>query len=268
MEKMKTNSILINKIIQNSEFPINSDKQKKYHLQIPYFQGIDKFEKQLYKYIEFPKCNRNTTSILDVYNIIAEFLIVNPLNYLHSITSKQLIKRSSKDINVIKAEKFAKSLGVDAYYDDNIKIAEIVNKVLNNLNSKNYKLPPQIMVKNYFQCLLSRKYNLADFDMKSPQRVLLNVKNFNKFNVNDERIMKTIYHEIGHYLHFIKCNDIYFLLEQSNFKPDIADIISKNIRPYAANSPLEFVADVFAEKMMGKNHNNELINLYEFLGGP
>jgi hypothetical protein len=77
----------------------------------------------------------------------------------------------------------------------------------------------------------------------------------------------TMVHELGHFLHYhqnsARFHDL-FLAEYTGGHTNVANTVSG----YAAQSPREFIAEVFLGMVYGKTFPPDVMEMYEGLGGP
>ena len=79
--------------------------------------------------------------------------------------------------------------------------------------------------------------------------------------------MHIIRHEMGHLTQYKKSEADYMRLSGMIFSPEEAAIAAR-VSAYAAESPREFVAEVFAAKLAQAAFDDEVMQLYRRLGGP
>jgi hypothetical protein len=81
--------------------------------------------------------------------------------------------------------------------------------------------------------------------------------------------MHPAYQELGHALHHAAVGDIrYQSLGARELDPTEKAMAKSEVSKYAAVSPLEFVAEVFAGRKVGKVYNQVVMALYVSFGGP
>lgn len=75
----------------------------------------------------------------------------------------------------------------------------------------------------------------------------------------------TVVHEMGHLMHFqSSASNFYSLQSASHRQP----MVARKVSTYATNSPREFVAEVFLGLVYGKAFDDDVIQMYQGLGGP
>ena len=82
--------------------------------------------------------------------------------------------------------------------------------------------------------------------------------------VSSDSDLHFIAHEMGHVLH----GDKSYKYREAAIMPIAEEPIKKEVSPYAATHPLEFVAEVFAGKVSGKTYSDRVMNYYKTLEGP
>ena len=85
----------------------------------------------------------------------------------------------------------------------------------------------------------------------------------------DGGMYKTIFHELGHLEHEKQSKKIFEAFKFSSFGKNQAEIdIARKVSDYAAESPVEFVAEVFSDLLNGKKYSKDIMDLYNKYGGP
>ena len=83
----------------------------------------------------------------------------------------------------------------------------------------------------------------------------------------------TLFHETGHYLHQANIRNSsdsvkQFVYQEDRWMTDSWRQTAQTVSAYAAKSPKEFVAEVYAGKMSGRSYSRDVESLYRYLGGP
>lgn len=78
------------------------------------------------------------------------------------------------------------------------------------------------------------------------------------------------FHEAGHYAHMRAVGAERYAALSSNktWWSDAWEAVARQVTPYAASEPVEFVAEVYSGKLAGQKFSKEVEELYEYLGGP
>lgn len=76
-----------------------------------------------------------------------------------------------------------------------------------------------------------------------------------------------IRHEIGHWHHWQANPKMYVTLNEGLLPDEYIDMIGIEVSKRAINGPLEFVAEVYAGRLAGKEYSPGIMNLYGLLGG-
>lgn len=83
----------------------------------------------------------------------------------------------------------------------------------------------------------------------------------------DPRDLNFVIHQLGHFLHFARSPGAFYSLYGAEWK-DIGVLAAGRVSPYATINPREFVAEVFLGLVLGNNFDDEVLAVYDALGGP
>lgn len=204
------------------------------------------------------------------------------------------------------AIKFAKeNFGTTLKLGNNLAAANFVNELLANVNNKmkgKSALPKEvvfdrllvsddwkpiyaawsnIMKRLSFGATFIKEFETAEKEGKSFMD-FLKEKSITNPNRTPYSIT-AIYHEIGHANHYKNCNQAYKMasldvlkarrITDTHFTEEFLNDVKNNpelrkyYRSWALSSPVEFVADTFAEKILGKKIPEKAEELYIKYGG-
>ncbi len=187
-------------------------------------------------------------------------------NYYLPFTGNKSGVSTTKEAETYVKEKF----GINADFKDNIKVANLFIKALDKVDQQSFsglnvitdysvfKNRPKLVEKNGnvreiepFLTMTGGEtaiYINPKFDWDNiEQRVS---KNFDKGNLAYKNPVGLALHEIGHFLHYSANSGKYKAANDEIPEGNQRKIIIKEISKRAANDYGEFVAEVFAEKML------------------
>ena len=226
-----------------------------------------------------------STSIGGGYDIggLAQQVYCEPINCYGINLSSDYIKNIDDIItkiiqNDVKIGNI-KSIDGKLKYNDLLARADISSDIIDLANK--FKANPR---KLSFKDKVRLHLGLADI----PETLIIQVE---KCNGDISKLAKTIkvnsspfhpiYHEQGHILHKINIPDKFSkldqldILKQKNLSTALTDEFletHKNtalkVSDYAAESPLEFVAEVYAKCLNGQTFSDDVMALYKKYGGP
>lgn len=187
---------------------------------------------------------------------------------------------------------------------NNKLMAEMTLTCLQDVENKGFKIPvhhnirlvinnenPAVtsdMIKEKFGCFHSDNYKYIPLLSRilPPRFAGLLYFNPDCSDLPPDKLKRDIYHEIGHFLHLMNSPKIFKCLTVKNLHGSAGELynqymaleaiqqhkglIRKHVSEYAASKPQEFVAEVFAELMLGNKFDEEgvILNLYKKMGGP
>lgn len=195
----------------------------------------------------------------------------------------------SANAEVIKLEDKMKQMGYDANFSDNIEAAQIITGVYEKMTKKGFKMPKEVrlMIPDRKDIRGCRPYAPKGREYETPILFDRNlgkkniVKSFLNFLGINECISPehVVYHEIGHFLHdFSKLEPKQAQAIWREYVKDGGMIkIADEVGAYAAFGDIfkdsssasggEFVAEIFAGLMEGKEYSSRIMELYTKLGG-
>lgn len=163
-------------------------------------------------------------------------------------------------------------------------LSKIIYDALKRVDESGYPLPPAIVIDRDEYAFLTGStiddpdggVTLGETNIPS-YIIYVNAYSY-KYDIDLE--FKTIFHEIGHYIHISKIMKTRkpVLLYESLITGKVATVTTKEfeqLKPkitlilgdYAATTPYEFVASYFSARMRGFELPEDLSNLYYSLGG-
>lgn len=203
------------------------------------------------------------------------------------INQPALIKSSQTTAN---AEKLAESLGIKVVdFKDNLVIANDVMPALQIISDKNLPIPAKLEVNQAFFEAWAKKQAT---DIKNDAAVFLPPKEignngviflnavysqwgqgakdaklqFSKNYWSTDNQYHVIFHESGHLAHYVSNPHVYLQLYGKKLSSkDI--LIAEKVSLYAGESKLEFIAEVFAGLVSGREFDDDIMKLYNSLGG-
>jgi SPP1 gp7 family putative phage head morphogenesis protein len=224
----------------------------------------------------------------DVLSVGIEQAIIKRLADSKNPVLKQAFVKAT---DVVNAQQLALNYGVKAVsYGGRLDIANEVNIVLSEFKQRGLTIPDHVIVnKDYFEQYAIKngtaiENDAAVFlpalkDSNDSGYIFLNPAyghwhdlskdtqlQFKKgyWSTNDNH--HVINHELGHLAHYKNAPLVYLQLVGKTFnKTDM--LIAEQVSLYAASAKLEFVAEVFAGLSTGKAFNDDVMALYQSLGG-
>ena len=201
--------------------------------------------------------------------------------------AEHLELKECKTIN--EAEQFAKdNFGIKIDTGGNLELANFINNrlvVYNNKMKGAVVIPKKVKFKNNMKTLdgsdaLMGWSNWGELIINKDSVIKdLESKDADKFLY----LTKAFYHELGHANHQAVCKDYekmgtlkemksMFIKDRHYYDEFMNDIknnkaLKKHCSEYALTSPAEFIADVFADKIMNKKIPPEVERLYKKYGG-
>ena len=211
---------------------------------------------------------------------------VNVSGKVNNRIEKEILTAVSKNPEVIQLEEKMRQMGYKANFADNLETAKIIVRAYENLFEKGISMPNEVMlmVPNKKGILGYRPFSTKETRFQTPiifSKDLAIEKKVNKcflpgikYNATDTP-ESIVYHEIGHFLH-----------EDTKISPEEAYKIWKKVVDDGLEFQLaqevgyyamtgdkfcmgnEFIAEVFAGLMDGKQYSEKVMNIYNALGGP
>ena len=77
-----------------------------------------------------------------------------------------------------------------------------------------------------------------------------------------------VFHEMGHMLHYDNVTSLYDSIKNRYWTAEMKQRIVSEVSTYAATNALEFVAEVFAGQLAGKQYPDDILTQYRLAGGP
>ena len=169
----------------------------------------------------------------------------------------------------------SKVLGIAANYADNAVIADLVTNALAQVGEKGFEIPDVVVDEEIFT-----EYNEPDAPcLHYKGKVYINPKSEYWQDAENEtkesydigwwstpNKYHPIWHESGHFVHWKQLSQgVYNKL--TSFAIQKHKGIAMNVSEYASMGPQEFIAEVFAGLMSGKEYSKEIIDLYIQYGG-
>lgn len=185
----------------------------------------------------------------------------------------------SKNKNISSIEKSFTKKGVNVRFN-NVETAQFVKNGFVDIAKAGYELPKNILMVNPLTIKRAGGAATIFSDEKAAIAPILLPKNIVKLSQkkiktkNEQGFYSTnnpsyyIHHEVGHWLHFQNkpdydtCREIWNNADKKLVKNEV----SKNA--LKTDDGTEFVAEVFAGLIDGKQYNSTIINLYKQLKGP
>ncbi|MEW5821576.1 MAG: hypothetical protein AB1782_15395, partial [Cyanobacteriota bacterium] len=198
--------------------------------------------------------------------------IIDPFNVSKNVDPEIALK-------IEKVEKELKAAGVECNFDkNNLVLAGVIKNCLHNINKAGFQLPDRVVSESeiFLPFLMLGKPATGFFkfiDPKKPQenQIIYNSLLNWEIPIDNQPPEHHIYHEIGHYLHFKANPEMYLKLFKSakeyKFKDELRDQIEKEVSLKATENITEFVADVFAGLMQGKQYSDNIMRFYNGFGG-
>ncbi len=217
----------------------------------------------------------------------AKGFLFNGISVIESICLKK-----SLNPKVIELEEKMLKMGYNANFADNLETAEIIVKAYEKMAKMGYKMPKEIklMVPTKDGILGFMPYAAKGKEFETPIFFSKDLaKSFKEIKVEVPDFLKklgieynatnspesVVYHEVGHFLHSFdatptdKAIRLWKDLANDGFDIEMA----KEVGFYAMTGDhihmgKEFVAEVFAGLMEGKQYSQRVMDLYSKLGGP
>ena len=174
---------------------------------------------------------------------------------------------------VIALEEKMQSMGVKVTFEDNLELAKLITTSIEKVKAKGLRVPERIILMTpakdkFVSGICEQENNLILLNnnliayKKAEQTIFGMDKGFSNLTAEN-----TVFHEIGHLLHpknipntdkiwktMANGGDVYF--------------IHNGVSYYATKNPREFVAEVFAGLMCGKQFSKQVMAIYNALKGP
>jgi hypothetical protein len=83
----------------------------------------------------------------------------------------------------------------------------------------------------------------------------------------DPKDLNFVIHQLGHFLHFARSPGAFYSLSGAEWK-EFGIRAAGRVSPEATANPREFVAEVFVGLVLGHSFSDEVLALYDALGGP
>lgn len=194
-------------------------------------------------------------------------------------------KESARTPRIIQAERDAEAYGVkkaDFGSDKHVHIAESVNRVLKGMVDDGQPVPRKITFeKRRGQADIPASFRRNRISGQ-PGEIFVNTASpfWDNLAANMQEAAATrqfssanidhvIHHEMGHFLHNTNLkNELYQIFKDRDLTVDEIRLIIKEVSEYAAETPLEFVAETYAGMKAGKKYSPALMALYNSFGGP
>ncbi len=207
------------------------------------------------------------------------------LNNLYGSEVEYFFFDKSTDEECLALEKEMADIGVRVTYANNVDTAREITQVYKDLYQRGYELPKQLILVDFVSdtkegatLKVPREYiknvpifynidiaNSEQHPQENALQEMLMDLDLNWFSTDDS--LGVIYHEMGHYLQSdMSFEEAQRIWESAQNKQDIG----REVSAYAIigdDTGAEFVAEVFAGCMMGKEYSAEVMDLYYALGG-
>lgn len=194
-----------------------------------------------------------------------------------------------KAVSVIEAQQLALNYGVKTVnYGGRLDIANETNIILSEFKQRGLPIPDHILVdENQFLKWesqlnkdLSKTPAAFTFSQKSEQTYLF-IKPSDSYWLESAKSAKIEYddgywssghprhallHELGHNAHYRQAKELYINYISTGLTTSQA-ITAAKVSKYALESQGEFVAETFASMVLGKHIPNDVLALYQLLGG-
>jgi hypothetical protein len=188
---------------------------------------------------------------------------------------------------VADANAYAGELGIRARWGRNdLELANLVNRDLATMAEQGYDLPDELTVENRPRSARVASYASPVNRGQADELIVNRGNDFWKDPVASARAegdggfwtsgepSHVVRHELGHKAHY----DTDPVQYQGRLRrgwgavtSDVRDLqerLTREVSRYAARNPHEFVAEVFAGAFGGKTYPDEIVRLYESVGGP
>lgn len=204
--------------------------------------------------------------------------------YSSQYRSDKKLQSFSTNTPVLKAELAAYKYSVNAKYSDNYRLATATNSVLDDLHQKGYPLPQNVW--SYDLDFDNSGYDfLKDIETSEkfgtcyPGKDTISLNSGLKWGMMDFKMQEMhaqgitssenpnhfILHQIGHFLQ--DNNNHELALDHDGIEFKNPEFIEKSVSKIAASNHNNFVAEVFAGKISGKNYDETIMNMFKKFGG-
>ncbi|MCR4880816.1 MAG: hypothetical protein K6A44_02550 [bacterium] len=182
---------------------------------------------------------------------------------------------------VVALENKMSAMGVRVTFEDNLETAKVITAAIEKVKAKGLKVPERIILftpnaqNKGLRGWTTAYADIALFnkDLKVSKENLLPdfIKNMGiKPNATDTA-EGVVFHEIGHYLHAKSPNahEVWKTMTAGEFDFSLArEVGCYAINGDEFNAGREFVAEVFAGLMSGKQYSKRVMKIYNALNGP
>lgn len=198
------------------------------------------------------------------------------------IFRENLVKKSkySNNSEVSLIEHKLAEKGINVRFKNNLETAKFIQKGLEDIEKVGYDIPKNILIVHPMAIAgaggattIFRDKLIDKAPVLFPQTIvdLSHKKIAQKYKLgiySTDNILKYVYHEVGHWLHFQNKPDLQ--LCKQIWKTVDKDIIGKQVSLEALklDDGTEFVAEVFAGMIDGKKYSKYIMDIYKQLKGP
>lgn len=185
--------------------------------------------------------------------------------------------------NIDEATNFAREvLGVEAQYGDDLQTANLANRVLWENKEVGFRNPARIEIRNIDGSRAGDDVNAyAQYRLGSDTIEINSSEAISRFWENDLALARenpsnwfsgrgrehVLRHELGHSAHFNTNPNLMHDSLGMRFGPNWWKLAGE-VSMYGQDSPGEFVAEVYAGKLVGKNYSRAVDALYAAFDGP
>lgn len=208
------------------------------------------------------------------------------LQKIFSSIVKEFHIKLSTNPEVIAIEEELRRLGVLVTFADDTKLAKKILEACQKLASKGISLPKKLFIMTPQQPMIFA-YTTGTKKGAEKEAVVFLHKNLTE--IVENKVLEFVsskgvhkmklppvehifYHEIGHFNHLQQCPDLStsYDIYQDFIRHQGPIYIKQNVSIMADTEPTgkEFVAEVFAGLMQGKNFPEKIMSLYKSLNGP
>lgn len=188
--------------------------------------------------------------------------------------------RYSRNPEVSAIEKTLAERGVAIRFRNDLETAKFIQQGIEDINNAGYEVPksfllvhPMLILNSDGAAILFRKGNALKAPVLLPKTIKArsqkNIAKKYKLGIySTDNVSHYIYHESGHWLHFQ--NKPSLRISQQIWQTADKEMIEHDVSQMALklNDGTEFVAEVFAGLMDGKEYNEHIMDIYRKLKGP
>ena len=235
--------------------------------------------------INIVKKLKNVSSVGDKISDFVDSSILQMRYLSEFISDRFLIKKSTYD-QVLKQEEAAKKFGVKAYYNDDMWLGEAVNSILRKLKQHGHELPNNIWscdmpfdaeeISRFDKEDISELYGAIYPGFKT---IIINgghswgMMGRSMEKLHSEGVISSpdsnhfIWHQFGNFLQDFYNHSTALKHEGVEFQEKELTKIAQDVSKAATYCHNNFVAEVFAGKVAGKNYDSSIMEMFNDFGG-